>query len=863
MGKSGIDPVKIEVINKSLVYSTVTGCAIFITMLVFRFLNTSFNLSILFESLILLFLIITTIYRHHLSNKFKAMVIILLITVLSLFDVFFYGLLSTTRTFLILVPFFSIIYLSARRTLFISSLAITAFFILGYLHSHGVLSIPETYVPNTYITKFYPWIIHAFYLIAVGLIVYIITRAFMVSSSSLIAELQERNLVISENERNYREIFNSTSEAIFIHQAENGKISDVNEAMLKMYGYQSKQEVLELTLEELSDDRDHKVQEKAFSFLRKASEEGSQVFEWHARKKNGDLFLSEVSLRSTQLGGENRILAVVRDISERKRMEQKIAENEERYRKLIETSHDGISLMDLTGVMLFVNHKKVEMVAARNPTELVGQSAFNLLTPESVDTVGKLMPDLLARGFIDNLEIEVLRLDGKTFMAEFNVIVLKDSNGQPQYLMDTMRDITTRKQAENELINQSNFIASLLNAIPIPVYFKDKKGVFKGCNASFGNFTGTSSDQITGKLATQLWPDPAMIQQHKTDLELIKNPKLQIQEGVFIDKSGQPKDVIIARDVFHDQNGAVSGVIVALMDITEQKKSELQLENYKNHLELLVKKRTEELETANEELRATNDELYLQRETLESTLEKLQSAHKQLVISEKMSSLGMLAAGIAHDLNNPLNFINGGAIGLEDYLAENLPEHLDNVAPYLAGIQEGVKRSSDIVSSLNRYNRKNDLPKTNCDVHFIINNCLVMLQNQTKDTIGVVKEFCKEPVVLSCNESKLHQAILNILSNAIQAIEDQGSITITTQVKKNQLTLQIKDTGCGIQPENIQKITDPFFTTKEPGKGTGLGLSITQNIILEMRGTLNFTSQKEEGTTVTITLPLTKTKSNE
>jgi PAS domain S-box-containing protein len=691
---------------------------------------------------------------------------------------------------------------------------------------------------------------------AVGMVIFIITKKYFQAFSDLINDLEEKNNLISEKERNYREIFNSTNDAIFINNIHDGILTDVNDVMLDMYGYSSKDDVIQKPASVLSDEGDKEAQEKALSYITKALEEGPQVFEWRAKKRNGEIFIVEVSLRCTIIGGVNQALSVVRDISERKRMEQRIAENEERYRTLVETSHDGISLMDLNGVMLFVNNRKIEMVRAKNPTDLVGQNAFSLLTPQGFKAVLSLLPTIIENGFIDNLQTEVLRLDGSKFFAEFNVVVLKDAKGNPKYLMDTMRDITARKQTEDELVRQTNFITSLLNAIPIPVYFKDKRGVFRGCNQSFSNFTGVSLENIIGKTSYLLWPNENSKKHHDSDIDLIKKPELQIEENTIIDKFGQTKDILIARNIYCDETEAVSGVIGAFIDITEQKQNTAKLENYKNQLEQLVKDRTDELETTNEELKTTNDELYGQREKLEATITKLQNAQNLLIQSEKMASLGLLTADIAHDINNPLNYINGGALALEFYVNENLIEHSHELNPMIDAINEGVKRAAEVIQSLSRYNRNNDLPQTECDIHFIINNCLVMLKNQTKYSVEIVKKYCEDELVLTSNESKLHQAMLNILSNAIQSINDKGTITIETSKNEQNLSVKISDTGCGISDEILLKITDPFFTTKEPGKGTGLGLSITQNIVDELKGNLMFESKPGKGTSVTIMLPL-------
>ncbi len=298
------------------------------------------------------------------------------------------------------------------------------------------------------------------------------------------------------------------------------------------------------------------------------------------------------------------------------------------------------------------------------------------------------------------------------------------------------------------------------------------------------------------------------------------------------------------------------------IDITEKKQILLELENHRLNLEILVQERTDDLECVNEELRAINEEIHqkneqinLQNNELQATLKNLQNTQMQLIQAEKMASLGILTAGVAHEINNPLNFIRGGYIGLERYFNHTESFDQENINVLLESINVGIERACSIVNSLNQFSRNKESFDEKCDIHTIIDNCLTMLLHETKHLITINKQYTSTPFAVQGNAGKLHQVFINILHNAIQSICNEGQITITTQKQAQGIKIQITDTGCGIKPENISHITDPFYTTKEPGLGTGLGLSISYSIIQSHQGSLAFQSQINQGTTATIILP--------
>ncbi|MCL3781110.1 hypothetical protein EMN47_12040 [Prolixibacteraceae bacterium JC049] len=293
--------------------------------------------------------------------------------------------------------------------------------------------------------------------------------------------------------------------------------------------------------------------------------------------------------------------------------------------------------------------------------------------------------------------------------------------------------------------------------------------------------------------------------------------------------------------------------------------TEHQLAQHKKNLEAIVLKKTEALEQTNSKLQKSIDELntkneiiYSKNTKLHQALTELKETEAQLIQSEKMASLGILTAGVAHEINNPLNFIMGAHIGLSNYFEDhgsNAPEETD---VFLESIKIGIDRTTDIVDSLNSFSRSNTKLDETCNIHSIIDNCLVILNNRMKHKIQIEKKYYNEELTCLGNVGKMHQAVINILYNSIQAIPDKGKISISTSIEKDNVIIEIKDNGIGIASEHLNKITDPFFTTKPPGEGTGLGLSITYSIIKELNGSIQFYSEVNKGTNVVIELPRTE-----
>ncbi|MDY0253874.1 MAG: ATP-binding protein [Tenuifilaceae bacterium] len=285
---------------------------------------------------------------------------------------------------------------------------------------------------------------------------------------------------------------------------------------------------------------------------------------------------------------------------------------------------------------------------------------------------------------------------------------------------------------------------------------------------------------------------------------------------------------------------------------------------HRDNLEKMVHEKTQDLKTAIEELQAANDELYAKNEIiidqnseLKDTLQHLKETQAQLLQSEKMASLGTLTAGVAHEINNPLNFIMGAYLRFDNYFRNKPDPNFKESELLLDSIKEGVDRISTIVKSLNHFSHNNNKMDESCNINHILDNCLIILNNEIFDRINVEQNYTDDQILVKGNAADLHHALLNILTNSIQAIEGEGriSITSTTDPKTNRVKIEIEDTGKGIKQEDIDKVMEPFFTTKDPGKGAGLGLSISYRIIEEHQGEIVISSKAGKGTLVRIELP--------
>ncbi len=294
------------------------------------------------------------------------------------------------------------------------------------------------------------------------------------------------------------------------------------------------------------------------------------------------------------------------------------------------------------------------------------------------------------------------------------------------------------------------------------------------------------------------------------------------------------------------------------------------------HNALLYKKQEEYSQSLAEKVKERTQQLAGRNKELEQTLEELKETQDQLVIQEKMASLGNLVAGVAHEINTPLGVLNSNNDTLsltvkkirqllEDWPARGDGKQADRVRELLRSLSSltefsgmAAERMIKIVASLRTFARLDRAAEDEVDIHDGLESTLTLIHNQLKDRVTVHKDYGDVPLV-RCHPSRLNQVYMNLLVNASQAIEGKGEIHLKTFATEDDVVVEITDTGEGIPQENLGRIFDPGFTTKGVKVGTGLGLSIVRRILDEHDGKIEVESEVGEGSTFRAILPLRPT----
>jgi PAS domain S-box-containing protein len=441
------------------------------------------------------------------------------------------------------------------------------------------------------------------------------------------------------------------------------------------------------------------------------------------------------------------------------------------------------------------------------------------------------------------------------------------------------REKIQREQVELEMKTSRQLLQLVMDTLPEAIFWKDQRSVYLGCNQNFAEDAGIDKpENIIGKTDYDLaWQraeadffrecDRRVMLANYAEFGIIE-PQLQSDgKQAWLETNKAP---------LHNANGQVIGILGTYQDITARKEAEISLQEL-------------------------NQKLELQSTRLTETLEQLQQSHLQLVQREKMSALGNLVAGVAHEINNPVGFLSGNLRPAQNYVrdlldlielyqkkfpepGEEIEEELENInleflqedlPKVLSSMREGIKRIANISTSLRTFSRADTEHRIPFDLREGLDSTLLILKHRLKaakhrPAIEVVKQFHEMPAI-RCFPGQLNQVFMNLLANAIDALDeahqdrhllDQAQpdcIELTLELSPDQrwAMIKIRDNGIGMSEETQRRIFENLFTTKGVGKGTGLGLAIARQVIVEKHGgTLSVNSTLGEGTEFLIKIPV-------
>ena len=579
------------------------------------------------------------------------------------------------------------------------------------------------------------------------------------------------------------------------------------------------------------------------------------------------------------------VLKVARNITERRLAEEALQKSNNILRSVIDSTPDIVLVKDKQGRYVVANSALVRWLS-QPMEEVIGKDDTAFFEPEIARQFMEADKRIMTTGESITYE-EVLPEKGIMQMWLTTKCPWRDADGNilgvvaiSRDISDAYRQATQRKLAEQKLRETTFLYQQILDAIPDFILCKGSQSRIIYANKAFRDYYGMTMEQLQGIIDSPI-VNPDYTQQYVKDDAYVFNTgqTLAIEEPV-VRFDGIERLFSTIKSAIRDSNGQVIQTVGVSRDITEQKFAEVAL----RQSEAQYRAKVQELETAYREL---------------------QNTQAQLIQAEKMSSLGQMLAGIAHEINNPTSFIYGNITPAIEY-AEDLLKIVELYRQYypdpvaeiveqlevsdadfiaedfpklLVSIKEGANRISQIVLSLRNFSRLDEKERQRVDIHEGIDNTLLLLKHRLKQQpsrpeIQVIKEYGELPLVEGY-PSQLNQVFMNILSNAIDALEDDNGLGVMDNRQKsandplptiriysevndnNSVTIRIADNGMGMNTEIQQNVFNPFFTTKPLGKGTGLGLAISYQIVVEKHlGRLECFSTLGQGTEFLISLPI-------
>ncbi len=613
---------------------------------------------------------------------------------------------------------------------------------------------------------------------------------------------------IKESEERYRNLFERVQHGIFI-STKKGRFLDCNPALLEMLGYSSKEEFLKIDIA-----RDLYVNPEDRRIFQSLVERNGFVKDLEVEFKRRDGQKITILLTAHPIQNETGEIigyqGVNIDITQRKEMERRVQQVAKKFQKISEMGENGIIVIDEGNRIIFANSMALELTGYSNK-ELLGMKFTKLLNARDRKFLAEMHDQVgLAESKRVCTEMDILTADGRTKEAEVCVTIARPQ-AETMNTYVYLQDITERKKMVNEIRTSNEFLTKLIASSGDGIIAADMKGNIIIFNKAAEELLGYKAEEVMGKVnIINLYPPGGAkdIMRKLRSEEYGGIGKLTFQQVTLVSKSGEHIPIQLSASLVFDEQGGELSSVGFFTDLRPRIEMEKQLEE----------------------------------------------THLQLVNSEKMASLGKLAAGIAHEINNPL----GGILIYSSLLTETLKVS-DPRTQDLAKIVQEATRCKDIVKSLLEFSRQTDPKMEPADINKAITDGLFFLENQALfHNIEIVKNLAPFLPTVRGNAGQLKQVFMNIIVNAAEAMHGSGTLTITTGLSKDQkgTWVEFTDTGEGIPRENLSRIFDPFFTTKEVGRGTGLGLSTSYGIIEGHRGRIDVKSEVGRGTTFRIELPV-------
>jgi len=511
-------------------------------------------------------------------------------------------------------------------------------------------------------------------------------------------------------------------------------------------------------------------------------------------------------------------------------------------RAMLESSPDLIYFKDKESRFLRINRALAKYFGLNDPSEAIGKTDFDFHSPEKAQERFNDERCIMETGtpIIDKIERQT-QADGKTVWVLTSKAPLCDEKGRLMGTFGISRDVTLLKEMEDALWHERNLLRNVIDNVPDFIFAKDTSGRYILNNLAHAHFLGkTSPEEVFGKTLFDLLPPAAAERSHADDVAVWESREPMLNK---IESPAPQQWLSTSKIPLFDTRGEMTGLVAISRDITEQKR-------------------------AQEALEKTNAELQRSREKLVRAVEELRAVQLQLVEAEKMKLVGRLAAGVAHEVKNPLAIIG---MGLEYLNGQSFAD--PNIPGVLEEIGSAVQRADSVVRELLDFSAPKKMDRVPADVNRLVRNALRLVRGETAARkVAVIEELAPNLPPVRLDAMKIEQALVNIFSNATHAMEEGGKLTVRTSTRQvtgiganisqsdnfrpgaRLLIIEVLDTGRGVPEALIGKVFEPFFTTNPTGKGTGLGLTVTKTIIDLHGGTIEIKNRPEGGACVTIVL---------